>query len=1328
MKHFFQLQSKMDEADRILLMQRAKAELKERPLSIDDMETKVELVCFNASNINEYVPPGLEQHIIPRIFALDKQIDSKTKLELIKGLKGTEDRVMGYVFSNISVKEIKNYLTLPFMLERDFEFPPLFISHFSDDDLIGYISDYLKIDDGKKRFVEFWEDNKNKAWHTVKETKDMSGIERGKRPPGILDRAFFSDIQLVTRQQGIEKILELPIGKLRTALGYFNKRRDSSGLMVRAQASLFLTWKDIKGFKVSSAQAKQLLGLSIGGQFIATQHFIKENVGGRLLKPEEVDFFRLRVGGKPVDLTPGEITEIEINIDTQQVFFTRGVGPEEFHIDRVQRLRLIEDDRSVMIDKVVPFNRGESNFDKAEQFLAHKYTETEKARQIRRSGTELELLRERKVVAGDVTAQLVLNGLNTLGVLPLAAPCVGFAPLDLKNPSKLKDDFAGLHQKLMELFGRILDLSDSPNFTAHDFERLTKGLRSYLGLKDPKDASPEVLKETLKDLGDLTQYMDDFFKLNLHNSFEGDLQVDQEMGSVEMENSDDLALDAEEYRLDEDSRDFISENFHFFKKRELVQRALLLTERMLFYVQNIEPIAADDSYHPDLVVFTKRKDLVTHYQNTAYPAICLNGVLNTEIFLAENEDEEMLFIQFMRGFTDKVIAKAKELNQTFHHQYKHTLAELTYLADEQKHHLTEELEFLENPANKEKAYVVLLEKITKIFHAQLDQRKDNIAALQVEHDEIEGLMANGHQRLEELLDRKLDPEGLNLFLDQMTEELEALRKLLLEEHKGKKAQVINIYNPFTRAYGVTFNYYEKVLGYAGLFQKALWVRRRQKMFEEVKQFARALGDLPAEKIELQIKKLKALAAKADPSIKESGKEQVLELSKQLKTRLMQLRNISIKGMFQNPDKEKGNLLEFFQYYQQEAERLIELAQQMVKLSGELAESENALFKSQNDWIEARVQADFVTYRLKAAMMLFADPMSMDKIEQQLSPNEEVPREIRKELGDLRAKMTEAQNAFKESIAPGRRLAVLNFVELIEGATKREEVNEIAKDMVNWRQGLGAIAHEIAGEQKEWEFLQSQEGNLEKVAMSKALPSTRILLKTQYIPLVEREMRMLARADHFLGEVVSKEKALKQALVDAYFRKRHAFPQFVRGAYAIDTTRTAKSHSEKNIAAAYHLLHDKYPVGCVPTLAVEASTYLKKIEVQGLEHLESRMGRIWKGDIDERCLYLPGTYSFEEALKLCEAKERLVQAEPRAKRSRNSLVLVWVGRLPVDKIKADEELKASYHQAILSNVFIDVDGVEIFDNRESIFEACIDSTFGATSEQISKQVVFTFFKG
>jgi len=177
---------------------------------------------------------------------------------------------------------------------------------------------------------------------------------------------------------------------------------------------------------------------------------------------------------------------------------------------------------------------------------------------------------------------------------------------------------------------------------------------------------------------------------------------------------------------------------------------------------------------------------------------------------------------------------------------------------------------------------------------------------------------------------------------------------------------------------------------------------------------------------------------------------------------------------------------------------------------------------------------------------------------------------------------------------------------------------------------------------------------------------------------------------------------------------------------MDTLKTAKSHTEKNITAAYNLLAEKYPAGCAPALVYEDQVYLHKAESQGNETIIRRMERIWSGDLNEHVLYLPAASSFEEALALCEEKEKIFAAHAREKRSINNLVLVYVGRVPSLKLKEDKGLRDRYHQAILSNLFVDVDGVSIFDNRSSIFEALIEQSFGASSEQVTLQVAHQFF--
>ncbi|OGG97152.1 MAG: hypothetical protein A2527_10825 [Candidatus Lambdaproteobacteria bacterium RIFOXYD2_FULL_50_16] len=1319
MKHYYEHPEKLTDQSRADLLIQARKDLKVKPMTLGEMTGKLEIVCFNGSNLSEYVPPGLEGMLSVRGQGLDKKIDGQIKINLIKEFKGKEEQFLAYILSNIQIKEIEDFLEICFMLERGFEFPPLLLTHFSDQELIQYLTFFLAKGGGRQ--AEFFEEFKTDSWKTLTHPDDLKGIGQGQRRPAILDKSFFSEIQLKVKQGGQSKILQLPLGKLKNALGYFNRKKDAGGILSHAKHSLHLKWDDIQAFKLTAAQSKNVAGFSVGGEFVATGHIMAKNLDGGLLTPEQIDFIRVKVGPEMVDLTPGEITEIELNLDTQQVIFTRGVGPNEYHIARVQKIKLHKEDQSSMIDRVIPFNRGESNFALAAQFLGRGYTEYERAKRIRQSDLELRLLTQHKVVAGDVASQLVLSSLKSLDILPLDAPCVGFAPTDLKNPTKLEADFAALHGEIKELVGKITDLSKSPNFTDHDFLRLTKKARAYLSLQDPKAATPEVLEGASIELKELIKYMDDFFQLNIHDRYDQDLKVEQEMGT-EAEDQGDLAINKE--RLDPGQRDFIGDNFFFFKKRELVQRAVLLVEKMLFYHHHIKPIATDPNYHPDMVIFTKRKDLITHYRHTAYPALCLNGILNAKIFIAASEDEEMQFIQFMRGFTEKVLAKAKELKQSFHHQYKHTLAELTYLAGEQKQRLSDELAFLENPANKEQAYVKLLERIKGIFTGQLTQKEENITSLQKEKAEIDILVESGRAKLSELLGRDLAGGALEAFLGDYQGELARMRTHIMGLHKVKRGQVVALFNPFTKVHGASFKYYEKVLSLAGLFQKALWIQTRKKMLDEVKKFAQeqaATDPARIRSLAIELKKQLETEVQAD----QSSQQLPLALVKELKEKLLGLKDCNVKGMFQDPTKERGNLLVYIKYYLAEAERMISIAKNLSERLTELGQLDQELFRAQTQAVEVHVMAERDKLKLKALQMLLQDPASLTKIQESLQSKQEVPEEIRKELSTLRAQMGEALVSFKEALEPGKQLSLINFVDLIEQAEKREAINDWSKDLVNWTQGVNAIGAEIEGEQKELEFLRAQEPLLEKVAMSKALPSARLLLKTQYIPLVEREMELLARADTFLTEVLSKQNQIKQALLDGYFRKRHGFPQFFKGGFCLEVQSSTKNHTEKNINAAFQLLNEKYPQGCAPALAHMDRPGLNKVETHGVESIKSRISRIWEGDIDERCLYLPSSISMEEALQLCKFKEDLATSNPRPQKSRNSLVLVYVGTLPIYKLKESPALLESYHLAIQSNVFIDVDGVNIFNNRESIYEALIRSCFGASSEQVSLQVAHHF---
>ena len=128
-------------------------------------------------------------------------------------------------------------------------------------------------------------------------------------------------------------------------------------------------------------------------------------------------------------------------------------------------------------------------------------------------------------------------------------------------------------------------------------------------------------------------------------------------------------------------------------------------------------------------------------------------------------------------------------------------------------------------------------------------------------------------------------------------------------------------------------------------------------------------------------------------------------------------------------------------------------------------------------------------------MIKKNPDSEDDIDKFQKPLENIPKEIKDELGSLRAQLVKALNGFKTNAVKDNLKKITDYNDLTEKADRRDKINEIAKDLVNFIQGIKAIRQEHEGERKDLDYLRSQEKNLEQVAMSKALPSTRTLLKS-----------------------------------------------------------------------------------------------------------------------------------------------------------------------------------------------------------------------------------------
>ena len=227
-------------------------------------------------------------------------------------------------------------------------------------------------------------------------------------------------------------------------------------------------------------------------------------------------------------------------------------------------------------------------------------------------------------------------------------------------------------------------------------------------------------------------------------------------------------------------------------------------------------------------------------------------------------------------------------------------------------------------------------------------------------------------------------------------------------------------------------------------------------------------------------------------------------------------------------------------------------------------------------------------------------------------------------------------------------------------------------------------------------------------------------------MVEKEKKLLARANQFLSEIISNEKALNEAFVSTFFQKRFGAYQFTRGSYCLDITSGAKDHTERNIYNAFILISERFPKA-LADLSNQAGikTDIKKLEVKGIEGLRNLISQIWHGHVDNRFLYLPSSLTLAEALELCEYKEQISKGNTKVQKSQNSLILIYVHKIMFEEIERTPDLKKRYNQAILSNIFINVDGKQIFNNRDSIFDACIRETFGKCHDKHADRVVQNF---
>ena len=80
-----------------------------------------------------------------------------------------------------------------------------------------------------------------------------------------------------------------------------------------------------------------------------------------------------------------------------------------------------------------------------------------------------------------------------------------------------------------------------------------------------------------------------------------------------------------------------------------------------------------------------------------------------------------------------------------------------------------------------------------------------------------------------------------------------------------------------------------------------------------------------------------------------------KISQKMKSILVDLRAIPLKGLFGDKLKEKGNLLEYLSYYQSETEKLNSLIRSIQPVYQQLSNLQNQLFKKQEEYVAVKLK-------------------------------------------------------------------------------------------------------------------------------------------------------------------------------------------------------------------------------------------------------------------------------------------------------------------------------------------------------------------------------------
>ncbi|MBT6500570.1 MAG: hypothetical protein HOK67_11760, partial [Deltaproteobacteria bacterium] len=216
-------------------------------MNFNEMSTQQLLLCINASASNHYIPTGMESLITTHIIPLNQNIDKHVHSSIKELLLETTNDLLGYLLENIQTKEIHQYFDLIFNLENRYQFDPLLVAHFSYDELVDYLQDFLKasVVDDIDRSVEIFDDRQPKSWKTLTKLADLESVDTSIKIPAIIERPFFSDIHFNITKQGRATLIKSTFGQLKSVQPYFSKTKAPTGELFSAKNKVFLKWRDI---------------------------------------------------------------------------------------------------------------------------------------------------------------------------------------------------------------------------------------------------------------------------------------------------------------------------------------------------------------------------------------------------------------------------------------------------------------------------------------------------------------------------------------------------------------------------------------------------------------------------------------------------------------------------------------------------------------------------------------------------------------------------------------------------------------------------------------------------------------------------------------------------------------------------------------------------------------------------------------------------------------------------------------------------------------------------------------------------------------------------